>query len=113
MAETSRETVLARPIREISRLARVNAEREEQHGKTVSSKFRLFSIAICLMLAVPRFRRAFRDAVSSSDWDSMLPDERDRFWMCVRTGYRFMGRSDEERRKMINGLRVAKIRKNI
>jgi len=112
VACTSKEAMLKRPIREVWRLAKINAKRERQHGPMVSSKFRLFALAICATLCLPRFRGAFRDAIRSSSWDAMLPDQSDRFWMCVRSGYDFFGMTDTERRISINHLRVAKPKKN-
>jgi hypothetical protein len=87
------------------RLIKLNTERDD---KPVSKKFRLVMIPVTILLVIPPIRRAFRSAVIFADWNNLIPDEIDRFWMCYRIDYKFFGKSNEERRQMINHLRVAK-----
>ncbi len=116
--ETSIEK-LHNPVKEIKRLLLINREREivdyEIDGKIVqtahtrvSNKIRMLCNIIALFLLHPRIKKAFIFAVKDLNIKKVQPDEADWFWMNVRTGYHYFGKSDEERKMSVNHLKVVR-----
>lgn len=101
--ETSKEKLSK--VKEIKRLLRINKDREVVHPQ-VNAKFKLFSYAVILLLIC--FKKPFIKALNVVEYNKLLPDEADRFWMCVRGGYNYFGKTDKERKMMVNHLRVCK-----
>ena len=71
-------------------------------------KVRYFYGVAHIMLLHPRIKRAYRNALLVVDWSRILPDDMDRFWMCLRGGYNYFGKTKHERYMMINHLKVCK-----
>lgn len=98
MSETTKERMIKRPIGELKRLLRIEKKRDV---KGVSCKFKRMINLLCLALCLPNVRRAYRFALKDKDSDfaCFQYDEADRYWVCQRTDYLFMGLSYEERQK--------------
>jgi hypothetical protein len=94
-----------RPKTEIDRLLLINGMRDSD---SVSKKFRMFGNIFITLLFIPKIQRAFSEVVKTIDISKMRPDKYDHFWMCMRGGYKFFGKTDAERRALINNLKVAK-----
>lgn len=113
--ETTKEK-LQNPRKEFRRLMGIVSEREifdyVINGKVIESKhikvimkFKLFYWAISLVLWLPKAKKAYKKALKEINLERLQPDEADRFWMCVRDGYHYFGKTDKERKMMINHLR--------
>jgi len=97
-SETTKGKLLNNPIKEIKRLISIMAERDSVF---VHNKFKLVGLGLSFMLFFRKFRKAFKIAVSEVDVRKLSYDDGDRYWACVRTDYKYMGKTNEERRKMI------------
>jgi hypothetical protein len=97
-SETNKSKLLANPIKEIKRLIRLMAERDSHE---VHMKFKLVGLGLSFMLFFRKFRKAFKIAVSEVDVRKLSYDDGDRYWACVRSDYKYMGKTNEERREMI------------
>lgn len=104
--ETNKEEL--RKTKTIKKLLEIESQREAQHGIMVSRKFKLFSNVLTIFLYIPKVRKSFNNALDKIEYKNLLPDEQDKFWMCVRKGYNFFGKTDQERYMMINHLKVVK-----
>jgi hypothetical protein len=104
--ETRPQRLLAQPIREIWKLLKINQERDP--CSSVKGKFRLVVIGVTILLLYPRFRRAFKRSILNCNYKQLLPQDMDKFWMNVRSGYNFFGKTDQERKMDINHLKVCK-----
>lgn len=95
MSETSKEVLLENPAKEIARLFKLSASREESSHVTKSFN----SIALLLRLAfwIPWIKRAFITALESIDVMSLQLDEADRFHVSRLGGYKFFGEELEYR----------------
>lgn len=107
-SETSKEKLLKHPIREVRRLIGILADRETVHKEVVSNKFRSIGRLLCLLLLVPKYRRAFKHAIRMSDWDNLKYDDISKYWACLRRDYDYMGMNCDERIKLLkdNGLSI-------
>lgn len=100
-SETSKEKLLENPRNEIKRILELLTEREVLFGKDVSNKFRYVSIVLRFVLLIPKFKRAFKYAITRSNWENMVYDNIDRYWACLRTDYDFMGMSSLARKVLL------------
>jgi hypothetical protein len=106
--ESSKKKLLAKPITELRRLMYINRVREIQHKVKVSNKVKLVTSVASFVLLHPKVRKAFKASLKECEYKNLLPDEHDRFWMCVRGDYEFMGIPHPKRKQMINHLKVCK-----
>lgn len=104
-SETTKEALVDNPRKEIKRLLGIIYDREIMFDD-VKTKFKSISFILRLFLLIPRFKKAFKNAIEKSNWERMKYDNIDRYWACLRTDYNFMGMSYEERIKFLkaNGL---------
>jgi hypothetical protein len=100
-SETSKEKLLKSPRKEIKRLFKIISEREIFLGESIIQKFRHVKNLLCLLILIPKFRRAFKYAISQSNWSNLQYDNIDRYWAYLRTDYNFMGKTYEERMDII------------
>ncbi len=103
--ETSIER-LQNPRVEIVRLLQLNREREREHKAIVYNKFKSFAKIISIVLLHPKVKRAFIKTINQADFTKLRPDHIDSFWMNVRTGYNFFGKTDAQRKLDISHLKV-------
>ena len=105
--ETSKEQLLANPRKEISRLMRLIAIR----GNIANSrKFEAFGKLLNLGLLHPKIKRAFKKAMSQSDFKNLQLDEIDWYYCLQRQNYNYFGETNEVRwKKWVNMHRVSKV----
>ena len=91
----SSQTKLAQsPIRELIRLAKISKNRDIVG---VSQKFNLVIYALCIILLIPRYRKALRYAVENIQYENLTLKEDDLYWTFTKTNYNFMGVPHKDR----------------
>jgi hypothetical protein len=95
MSETSKEQMLKRPIREIRRLLKILQDRDSR--PELNSKFSAIGLALAAILLIPRFRKAFKKAMGNCTFSNLQLDAADRYHVLALDGYKFLGRSIEDR----------------
>lgn len=82
--------------KEIKRLMRIFTDRQSKDG--VSDKFQKIVNIISFVLIVPRLKNALIKALNSIDLRMIgYVDDAEKYWVCIRTDYKFMGMTLEER----------------
>lgn len=84
-AETTQGRLMVMPIREMGKLIRINGERDYE---AVSKKVRAFGRAR-FMLLIPYLRTKFIKAMYAVDYNNLLPDEDDVYWMRQQVDYSY------------------------
>lgn len=100
-SETSREMLMRSPIATLTSLIGISKQRD---SATVSQKMDRFGTIICMALFIPRIRRAFIDAIAQSDFPKLQLDVEDKYWLCMRKDYNFMGMNYEQRQELMKTL---------
>ena len=95
MSETTKEKILQKPITEIRRLIKILAERDSRIG--LNTKFKSVGIMLSVILLSPRIRNIFRKVISECEFNNLQPDEADRYHVLKLDGYKFLGRTIEDR----------------
>lgn len=85
-SETDKETLSRRPIREILRLLAIN-KRRDYAG--VHRKIRGAGVIAILALILPPFRKAFRRTLQTADFNELILDAGDRYWLKRRKDYKY------------------------
>jgi hypothetical protein len=93
------------PRKEFKRLMLINRKREEEHKGNVSNKFKLFGTILTLIFLHPKIKKAYIKSIDAIDIKRLQPDKADWFWMCIRTGYNYFGKTDKQRMMDINELK--------
>lgn len=93
--ETSKSALLLRPVREMWRLLKILRERD--HREKMHLRFKSGILLLSAALFWPPFRRAFHNAIWSTDIEHIRMDEGDRYHVLRWKGYNFLGRSFEDR----------------
>ncbi len=93
--ETTGELLSRDPRAEISRLYGILCDREPRPA--LRSKFGIFVKLLRFAMLIPRFDKAFRDAIAVIDWPKLQMDEADRYYVLRWAKYKFLGMTDEER----------------
>ncbi len=95
MNETDKECFKS-PIKEIKRLLRLSLSRDITN--TISSKkFALIVNILTISLCIPKVRRAFKEALDSTNFDNLKMDDDDRYFCLMRGDYDYFGRPIEDR----------------
>lgn len=97
-SETNAESLALSPIIELDRLLLILESRDI---KGVSDKFRKLFNVIALFLCIPKYRMAFKNAILNCKFEHLQYDEGDRYWVCMRNDYKFLGMTQDERLKLI------------
>jgi len=97
-SETTKEKLVENPRKEIKRLIKILEERD---SPGVAVKFRRVARLLDLLLLFPKIRKSFIISIGEIDIQKMQYDDNDRYWVCLRQDYKFMGKTDEERKEMI------------
>lgn len=95
LSETSKELLLKQPIREIWRQLKIIKNRENY--VTIHYKFKAVAMFLTVALLFPKVRKAYKETINAIDLDKLQYDEVDRYWLCIRNDYKWMGLSNEER----------------
>lgn len=94
-SETTKEELVARPVRETRRLLKILAERESRPH--LIEKMNKIMLPLIVILMVPRVRQAFRKALNEIDFKDLQYDDADRYHTLSISSYKFRGRTDEDR----------------
>ena len=97
MSEASKNNFLKNPAKELTRLLKIFAERESRPH--LVKKIETLALPIQLALWHPKFRRAFRKAVESVDFNKLGLDEADQYHVRTMSDYNFFGMTYAERIK--------------
>jgi hypothetical protein len=103
----SRPEYFNNPRKEIKRLLQINADRDVSG---VYKKFKSVVGIISLLLLIPRVRKSFIKSINMVEYSKLTPDQIDLFAMCTRHNntYKYLGKTNEDRKMMVNHLKVAK-----
>jgi len=102
MSETTLER-LYKPRTEIKRLMSILCTREQYESSTgllptnVNKKIEGLINVASVVLLVPKYKKAFINAVNSIDLKNLQYDESDIYWTNMRTDYQFRGMTFKER----------------
>lgn len=94
LSETSKVKLHNSPIREIMRLSNLSKQRDHEY---VYKNVRIIKILLSIMLIIPKYRRAFKYAIMSSDFERLQFDKCDRYWASLRRDYKSYGLEYDER----------------
>lgn len=92
-SESSKEVLIKEPAKEIKRLIKIYLDRE---NPDTASKVKKLLYASYL-LYIPKYRRAFSNALSQIDYERFKLDNSDKFWCLPQFSYRFMGLNEQQR----------------
>jgi hypothetical protein len=93
MSETDNFTFRSQPRSELKRLGAIMANRDHEVGHKFQTGIRLVRFA----LLSRKVRNAFRSAVFMSEFKNLQLDAADWYHVLHRTGYDYLGLTDEER----------------
>jgi hypothetical protein len=96
MSETKKLWVLEKPIGEIRRLLKILQERDPTRPH-LSKKFQAVGYFIAILLILPRFRKIFKKVIKECNFEKLQLDEADRYHVMKLDGYKFLGRTIEDR----------------
>lgn len=99
-SETDKER-LKHPQKEIKRLTKIMKSREVRpggKGDAIHRKFSSVSFILRMALLIPKIKRAYLKALESVDITNLQLDENDKYWLCFRTDYKWMGLDDNGRK---------------
>lgn len=100
MSEANDIELVNNPRKEVQRLLKICYNREQVIGSYIQPKLKLL-IYGTWVLAIPKVRRAFQDAVKLASLSLFKIDETDFYWMSMRTDYHYFGKSFKERMNFI------------
>lgn len=101
-SETSKEALIKSPIKEIKRLLKIMKSREVRpggKGDAIHRKFDRSAFLLMCILLIPRVRRVFKEAISKTEFRNLQLDDSDKYWICYRNDYLWMGMTDDERKE--------------
>lgn len=91
------------PHREIAKYMRISKERDSVHvSRKMIAGLRLLSLA----LRIPKYKRAFREALTFIEFDRMKFDEIDIYWISMRNDYPYLGEEVDVRSKRNEGKNI-------
>jgi hypothetical protein len=97
-SETSEEALYKKPIREVYRLFKIYKQRDH---KGLHSKFAIFFYGIAFMLLLPKYRKAFKQALLECDFKKFQFDESDQYWISMREDYLYEGKTKSDRMEVM------------
>jgi hypothetical protein len=97
MSEANYLSLKNNPRKEIKRLLGILEERNPK-GNMTASKIKRLILPLTLLLLVPKYKRAFYQALTPEVFEGLKHDEGSRYWACLKgDDYLFTGRTYEER----------------
>lgn len=102
-SETTPQKLADATYSEVRRLLRLLIQRD---NIGTAGKFRTLLPLITLALLIPRIRRAFSIAVLSSNFELFQYDQAAIYWALKRTDYNSFGKSFEERKKLVEVVKM-------
>ena len=101
LSETTKELILQNPVREMKKCVNLILEREPSHDITGNAgKFDSFVKILRVLLWIPNYRNAFKDALRGADFEKLQLDDGDRYHSMLWSDYNFFGLPVEERIEM-------------
>jgi len=97
--ETNSVKLYKYPRKEMRRLLELNRVRD---FKEASDKFKMFARLVSWAFFIPKVKRCFREALKSVDFKKLQPDDGDKYWMLCRIDYNPFGKTEAERKKMLD-----------
>jgi hypothetical protein len=91
------------PHKEIAKYMKISKERDTIH---VSVKMIAGLKLLSLALRIPKYKRAFREALTFIEFDKMKFDEIDMYWISFRTDYPYLGEEADVRAKRNEGKKM-------
>lgn len=97
LSETTYELITTNPIQEIKSLITILEQRTPK-GNNVAKKIRKLLDPLLLLLSIPKYKKAFIEALTSSIFIGMQYDQADKYWAQLKgDDYLFTGKTYEER----------------
>lgn len=97
-SETNKKKLVENPRKEIGRLVCLLFERDD---KSIARKIKSLVRILVFILLFTYFKKAFIVAVKSVDIARMAFDEDDRYWVSIRTDYKYFGMEYNERMELV------------
>lgn len=94
---TTREELVKNPIKELKKLAKTYQERET--NPSVALKFGKLANLVIYLLYIPKYKKAFIEAIRYTDFKDLQLDEADEYWTIIRQDYNFLGMTLSQRKK--------------
>lgn len=107
LSEIDNNQLKLNPSRELLRVLEIYKERDHEG---VSKKIMILKPIIKILFMSKWFRNAFILALESIKIDDMKFDDNDRYWICQRIDYQFLGLSYEERMDIIEHMSLPVIK---
>lgn len=82
-SESSKEALMKRPVRELTRLLAINKRRDQP---VIHQKFMRFAF-LRYALVIPRLRTAWRKGLERCTYKNLCSSEADHYWLAMRTDY--------------------------
>ncbi len=101
-SETTKEKLSKNPRRELLRLLRIYKVREGA-SPAIAKKILAIKPIIYFGMLIPKFKKAFIDAIQQINMEEMAYDENDRYWVALNPEYIFFGKTLEERKVLMEG----------
>jgi hypothetical protein len=101
--ESTEEKLTQNPIKELGRLSKINQERDVE---VVSTKFKSGIKLLQAILLVPKFKKAFKEAMTFVDFKKLQYDEIDIYWISMRNDYLYLGEDVITRSKRNEGKKI-------
>ncbi len=90
--ETSKEKLLANPRKELKRLREIYESRDLSKGEnSVTDKFVMVFTLLNFLLLIPKFKKAFKFALSDSEFKNFQLDDIDSYWANRFNDYNYGG----------------------
>lgn len=109
LSETTHAQITSKPRQEFLRLIKILEQRTPK-GNLVANKLKYVLIPVSYLLFVPKYRKAFINAMTEGVLKDMQYDDADRYWACLKNDdYLFTGRSVEERTAGLQRPKLVKV----
>lgn len=99
---TSQKKLLKQPIKEMWKIINEFHKRQwsDSNGR-INIMFRAVGVVVVVGLLIPKFRRAFKKTIKRVKVSNLGYNEIDLYWVMFRSDYHFLGKTKEERDKML------------
>ena len=101
--ETTEQDLIDNPFKEIKKFIRLSKERDQ---KAVSEKIVAGLKLISWLLRIPKYRKAFNNALGFIEFEKLKFDEIDLYWIGMRNDYTYLGEDYATRAKRNEGKNI-------
>jgi hypothetical protein len=96
MSETNKLSLINNPRGELKYM--LSQLREREPNKNMAYKLSIIGVLLRWLLLLPKYKKAFVNAVKEVDIRKMQYDDADKYWVMLRKdGHKYMGLTDDER----------------